>query len=192
MSEEIVLTEPICKQYLDWITQYVNCQDAEKAAIAVGLPAEMGKKLYRRAAIRAEIDKRMAAINGTVAAIIAHKRVVTVELLDQNLGQIIKLTKKQILAAPPLAAAKVKALELGYRRVGLLIDGDFIPDNNSQTAKPEEAPRIFRGDGRTILTHEITETHKVTRQQEIPSEIPPPPKPTPPVIEGGKDPWENF
>lgn len=193
---DIVHSEPLSAQYLNFITAYVNCLDLEKAAVESGLQPEMGKVLYKRPRVREEIDKRLAAINGTVNHTIAQRRILSVEELDTNLRQVIKLTKKQILSAPPLARAKVDAIELGYKRVGLLIDGDFIPDGGSAAAaapKGDEAPRIFRGDGRTILTHEISEKKTITTTQEV---APPPPqpvlKPVAPVVDGEKDPWENF
>lgn len=182
-------TEPLGKQLLDFVEAYVNCLDLDRAAVHVGLQPEMGRSLYRRPRVRAEIDRRLEAIESETNRAIAKKRIIDVETLDHNLKRVITISKKELLATPALAAPKVKAIELGYRRVGLLIDDNFVPDEGTVGSRPNETPGIFRTAERHILTHTVTETHEKVVAPEAPL-----PKPAPRVIDAEPidDAWKNF
>lgn len=184
-------TLPLSARILRFVDAYVSCRDLEKSAIEVGLDPEKGKSLYRRAVIRAEIDKRIAAVDAETAKLLAKRRVVTVEALDKNLMHIVTMPVKALKEAPALATSKVRAIELGYQRVGLMIDGNFIPDGSSEAAKATEAPRIFRATEQTILTHQVT-TQTVTRREV--AAVPGVAAHVPVTIEadGEDDPWANF
>jgi len=180
---------PLSAKFEKFITAYLNTLDLDKASIEAGFQPETGRSLYKRPAIRSEIERRKKAIEAEVNHQIAKKRVVGVDALDKNLMQVVRLAKKDLVESPALAASKVKAIELGYQRVGLLVDGNFIPDASTEVGKPDEAPRIFRSAEQSILTHQITETRQIVTTKEILSSSAPA-KPSPPTIDA--DAWADF
>lgn len=187
---------PLSAQVQAFITSYLNTEDLEKAALNAGFEPQIGKQLYRRKAIREEIDRRMAAVKGHVEKLIAQRKVVTVDALDRNLMRVVSLPTKAIKEAPALAASKVRAIELGYQRTGILIDGNFIPDAGSDANKPDEAPRIFRATEQSIITHQVTETHQTVTTRAVAGATPPVRHAEPPTIDADpdapEDPWARF
>jgi hypothetical protein len=165
--------EPLPAQVLKFVDAYIHLRDIKKAATEAAYTPLQGKALYADPRIRAEIDRRIANVDGEVDKIIAKRRVVNVEALDQHLMQLVKIPRKTLEATPSLGTPKLNAIELGYRRIGLLLgDDNFVPDSSAGPA-PDQAPRIFRATETTILTHKI-ETHQQVIQREIetPSEPP--------------------
>lgn len=178
---------PLSATFEKFICAYLNTLDLEKASIEAGLQPETGRALYKRPAIRSEIERRKKAIESEVHSQIAKKRVVGVDALDKNLMQVVRLAKKDLVESPALAASKVKAIELGYQRVGLLVDGNFVPDAGTEVGKPDEAPRIYRSSEQSILTHQI-ETRQIVTTREV--TVAAPAKPEPKTIDA--DAWDNF
>ncbi len=172
-----------------FIDAYTQCRDAAKAAVEAGFQARSGNTIYRRPHVHAEIVRRMKNQEQETDKLIAKKRVVNVEVLDRHLMQVVTIPRKSLLETPSLATPKVNAIELGYRRIGLLMDDNFVPDAGSIAAS-DEAPRIFRPlSEQTIITHRITETREVVTAKV--ADAAPAPPPAPPTIEG-EDPWKNF
>jgi hypothetical protein len=166
----------------------------KRAAIEAGYGSKDGAGLYRRAAVHAEITRRLGNIEGEVDKIIAKKRVVNVEALDHELMQVVKIPRKVLLETPSLATPKVNAIEMGYKRIGLLIDDNFVPDASSGP-QAEQAPRIYRPAEQTIITHQITETRQVVRQtapMEVIKERIRAMTTPPPTIDAEPDPWADF
>lgn len=169
-----------------FVDAYLECRDVGKAAIAAGLPARMGPPLYRRENVHAVIAERMSNIEQEHDKLVATRRLVHIEMLDKNLAQVITLPRKALLENPSLATPKVNAIELGYRRVGMLIDDNFIPDGSSGPAQVEMA-RIYRpSEQTTIITHQITETRQIVTKKTAE------PNPEPPVIDAGDPMWGDF
>lgn len=190
---EGTITLPLSAQYEKFVTAYLNTNDLDKAAVEAGFQPEMGRHLYKRRAIRAEIDRRKAAVEGEVHKLIAKKKVVNIEALDKNLMQVVRIPAKELKETPALAASKVRAIELGYQRTGILIDGNFIPDAGSDANKPDEAPRIFRATEQSIITHQITETRQVVTNRAVAGTVlPVRPKPAEPPTIDAADPWAAF
>jgi hypothetical protein len=184
---------PFSAQISKFIDSYISTQDLEKAAVEARYQPEMGRQLWKRKSVREEIERRMAAIEGEVHKQIAKKRIVTVDALDKNLMQVVRLTKTDIKESPTLAASKVKAIELGYQRTGVLIDGNFIPDAGSEANKPDEAPRIFRAQEQSIITHQITETRQVVTSRSVEASAPPMRQSSPTIdADPNSDPWAKF
>src|ERR1700732_2988558 len=126
MDEQIAL--PLSASELRFVEAYISCRDVAKAAVEAGYPSKDGVGLYRRKAINAEITRRSQPIEAEIAKAIVKKRTINVEMLDSNLKQVINIPRKILEATPSLATPKVNAIEMGYKRVGLLLDGNFVPD----------------------------------------------------------------
>jgi hypothetical protein len=156
---------PLPPQLLRFVDAYCACRDVSKAALEAGFAAKDGMGLYRRKPVFEEITRRMAPVEHEVAVRLAKKRVINVEMLDANLKQVITIPRKLLEATPSLATPKVNAIEMGYKRAGLLIDYNFVPDASSGPTK-EEAPRIYRPAEQTIITHQITETRQVVTNRQ--------------------------
>ncbi len=194
MDTETAIATPLQPQVLRFIDAYCACRDVKRAAIEAGYGSKDGPGLYRRAAVHAEITRRLGNIEGEVDKIIAKKRVVNVEALDRELMQVVRIPRKTLEATPSLATPKVNAIELGYQRVGLLLDGNFVPDASSGPTQ-QEAPRIYRPAEQTIITHQITETRQVVRQtapMEVIKERIRAMTTPPPTIDAEPDPWADF
>lgn len=192
MEVEDKIAAPLSAKEHRFVDAYISFRDVQKAAVEAGFTAKEGSGLYRRKAVHAEITRRMENVSGEVDKIIAKKRVINVEMLDQNLRQLITIPKASIKETPSLATPKLNAIELGFKRVGLLLDGNFVPDAASGPSQ-EEAPRIYRSSEQTIITHQITETRKVvTERQHGPVDVHPAPSPAPMTIDAELDPWANF
>ncbi len=194
MDTDTAIAAPLQPQVLRFIDAYCACRDVKRAAIEAGYGSKDGPGLYRRAAVHAEITRRLGNIEGEVDKIIAKKRVVNVEALDRELMQVVRIPRKTLEATPSLATPKVNAIELGYQRVGLLLDGNFVPDASSGPTQ-QEAPRIYRPAEQTIITHQITETRQVVRQtapMEVIKERIRAMTTPPPTIDAEPDPWADF
>lgn len=196
MSASVIegtLTLPLSAQIQSFITAYLESNDLEKAAVAAGYQPEMGRVLYKRRLIRAEIDRRKSAVEAEVHHQIAKRRIVTVDALDRSLMKVVRLSKADIKVAPSLAAPVVRAIELGYQRTGILIDGNFIPDAGTEANKPDEAPRIFRATEQSIITHQITETRQTVTTRAVEASQGAAKPSEPPTIDAPQDdPWAKF
>ena len=104
------------------------------------------------------------------------------QVLDKELHDTITIDMKDVKKAPALGAVKVKAIELGYKRRGMLIDDNFIPDNAS--ADQQQTPRIYRALETSILTHTIETTQQVVQREVIAQPVPR--RTLPPILEAAK------
>lgn len=183
---------PFSAQICKFIDKYIDLQDLDKAAVEAGFEPEMGRMLWRRLPVREEIESRLAAVKSEVHKLIAKKKVVNIESLDKNLMQLVRIPMKDLKESPALAATKKGAIELGYQRTGILIDGNFIPDAGSDANKPDEAPRIFRTTEQSIITHQIEARQTVTTRAVEASQPPTRPRPSEPPTIDAEDPWAAF
>jgi hypothetical protein len=170
MGEIIVNNPPLTAKEYKFVDAYCSYRDVEKAAVEAGYASKAGVGLYRRKPIHELITERMGNITAEADKQLAKKRVVNVEMLDKSLMEVVRIPRKTLIETPTLATPKVKAIELGYQRVGLLIDGNFVPDASSGPSQ-QEAPRIYRAQEQTIITHQITETHQVVTQRAPDDEV---------------------
>jgi len=196
MEVDTSIPIPLQPQLLKFVDAYCACRDVGKAALEAGFTSREGMGLYRRKAVFEEITRRMEPVEKAVTAVLVKKRLINVEMLDANLKQVITIPRKTLEATPSLATPKVNAIEMGYKRVGLLLDNNFVPDASSGPTK-EEAPRIYRPAEQTIITHSITETRQVVTQrsgQTYSPQVPQAPVQNAPTIEAQveDDPWANF
>ena len=194
MEVDTSIPIPLQPQLLKFVDAYCACRDVGKAALEAGFTSREGMGLYRRKAVFEEITRRMEPVEKAVTAVLVKKRLINVEMLDANLKQVITIPRKTLEATPSLATPKVNAIEMGYKRVGLLLDNNFVPDASSGPTK-EEAPRIYRPAEQTIITHSITETRQVVREtapMEVIKERIRAMTTPPPTIDAEPDPWADF
>jgi hypothetical protein len=129
-----------------FITRYVNERDLKIAACGVGLPPEMGEKLYKNEKVRKRIDHKILLIDTAEAKIKAQKSMLSVDCIDAALYEEVKNK-----------ASRKWSLRLAYERKGVIRDGEFYvaPDPNANN----NAPSMYRAQ-QTTLRHTVTEiTH---------------------------------
>lgn len=158
------MTDLNAKQ-LKFIDGFVHLQDPDKAALSAGYKGFWGARLRKMPAIAAEIDRRLLILNTEQAKQTIKKRELAKDLLDDELTAVIKIDIKE---RPTLGPTKLNAIEMGYRRIGMINGGEFVPDPESEVAqsRAEEVPRIFIAQETKILTHKIETTQQVTRTVE--------------------------
>lgn len=157
-----------------FVSYYVDLEDLAKAAIQTGLSFSAAQKLYRDKAVRAEIDRRLDKLHGEEAKLRAKARQITVIYLDDKLVEAVK---------HGAAKGDTKALELGYQRVGMYRDGEFlgVPRADQVTPKADAQPMIYRAMERTV-----TRTEQVTERAELgaePAQAALPESPSRPLVE---------
>lgn len=141
---------PAAKVVELFITRYVNGdRDLKVAACSVGLPPELGERLYKNEKVRKRIDHKILLIDTAEAKIKAQANLLTVHRLDAALYEEVSSKKN--------GSVRVRAIELGYKRTGLIRDGEFYvaPDPNANN----NAPSIYRAQ-QTKMRQTVTEiTH---------------------------------
>lgn len=152
--------EPFSGSTNRFISYYSDFEDLAKAALHVGISLNAAKRLYRDKDVRAEIDRRLDKIHNEEAKLKAKARQVTVLYLDDRLVEAVK---------QGAAKGDIKALELGYRRIGIFRDGEFlgVPRADQTTPKADAQPMIYRAMERTV-----TRTEQVTERAELGTEGP--------------------
>jgi hypothetical protein len=130
-----------------FISYYCQFEDLKKVAIYCGISDNKAQELYRNKTVREQIDKRLDKIHDEQAKLIAKSRKVDTMFLDDKLVEAVK---------KGAARGDVKALELGYRRVGIFREGEFMgaPQDPNTPMNPALAP-IFRAE--RITTSTVTE-----------------------------------
>lgn len=149
-----------------------------EAGLRARMTPEDGRSLYRNKRIRAEIDRQLAAVSEARIELVAKSRAIQQSDID---AELVKAYRADVLK---VGMVKVKAAELAYRRIGLLIDDNFIPDapTGSTTPGVDVTPRIYRALDTQIISHTI-ETRQEVRQHQ--TEIVPAPNPST-EVEGGE------
>jgi hypothetical protein len=137
-----------------FITFFVNERDAKLAACKASLMPEMGAKLYKHPRIRARIDHKILLIDVEEAKLRAKSKRLTVERLDAALVEEVDSKKNGHI--------RVRAIELGYRRTGLIRDGEFYvaPDPSAN----KNAPSIYQARQTKVtatVTKEVTDIFAV-------------------------------
>lgn len=135
-----------------FIMNYVNCRDLKEAACRVSLMPEMGERLFKEPKVRAAIQKRINIVEIEMLKQTAKAHLLTVPLLDASLVEEVKSRKNGHI--------RIRAIELGYKRTGMIRDGEFYvaPDPNVN----KNAPSIYRAQQTTLrqtVTTELTQTN---------------------------------
>lgn len=134
-----------------FVTMFVNYRDLKQAACLVGLDAKMGPVLYKEPKVRAAIDRKILLVDIEDAKVKAQANQLTVDRLDAALFEEVKSKKN--------GHVRVRAIELGYRRRGMIREGEFYvaPD----PTKGNNAPSMYRAHQTTLrqtVTTEVTHT----------------------------------
>jgi hypothetical protein len=156
---------------LAFVDKWVHLQKDEDAAISAGYKPGWGARLRKIPAIAAEIDRRMLILNTEQAKQTIKKRELNKDFLDKELIKVIAIKSADIVEKPALATPKLNAIEMGYRRIGVLAGGEFIPDQEHQQQRPDDAPRIYRATEASVITHRIETVQQVTMRETISTAI---------------------
>lgn len=123
---------PLSAEEQRFIRHYVRERDIEKAERKSRLRAGEGMKLYRRAQVRADIERRLEEIEREQARVDAldleRRRETLDQLLDPELVKTIKLD------AEKHGAIKLKALALGLVVSGRIRQGNTEALNRAQSS----------------------------------------------------------
>lgn len=140
---------PPSSQVMKFVTFYVAHRDLKLAACQAYLLPEMGAKLYRDKKVRALIDRKTLLLDVEEAKLKAKANLLTVDRLDATLIDL--LGKKEN------GHVRLRATELGYKRTGLIKDGEFYvaPDPTAGNNQPS----IYQTTLRRTVTEEVTQTH---------------------------------
>lgn len=109
---------PMAKDVLRFIGFYMNSFDLKEAACKIGLAPEAGEKLFKVPRIKDAIQRRVNLLEGERSRLKAKAELLTVDLLDASLCEEVKSKNNGHI--------RVRAIELGYRRTGLIRDGEFV------------------------------------------------------------------
>ena len=163
-------TLPFSGRINRFISHYVNHEDLRKAATLSGLQVEEAERIYKRKEVRAEIDKRLNVVHNQQAKLIAKYKTVEVNFLDDQLVRTIKRAGER---------GDAKALIVGYQRLGMFRDGEFIGAPKAVDpggAGSQDRPMIFRAVERTVTrTEQVTERAELTEGEPQGQLLPPAP-----------------
>lgn len=97
------------------IEHYIDTRDPDRAAALAGMdPAEF-RRLMKHSDVKAEIKKKLDFIDIAMAEVRAKARILTADKLDASLVEVLDGVKVP-------ANAKVRAIEVGYKRHGMLVE----------------------------------------------------------------------
>lgn len=134
-----------------FITRYVNDRDLAIAACAVGLDPKMGEKLYKNEKVRKRIDHKILLEDTATAKLRAQAKQLTIDRLDAALcEEVSKKSNGQV---------RIRAIELGYKRTGLIRDGEFYVAPDPKDSR--NSPSIYQSKQITMrrtVTEEVTQT----------------------------------
>jgi len=109
---------PLAKEAQRFITFYLSCRDLKEAACKCGLDPAMGEKLFQVPRVRNAIQRRINLVEMESAKLRAKADLLTVDLLDASLCDEVKSKRNGHI--------RIRAIELGYKRTGLIRDGEFV------------------------------------------------------------------
>lgn len=145
--------EPAVNRFIVFFVDYD--QDLARAAKTCRITVAKAKQFYRRPEVRVEIQKRLDVYLDEQAKLAAQSKKVDIRYLDSKLVIAVREGAKK---------GDIKALELGYERLGLRRDGNFMTQAQSTD---QERPNIYRAIEQTVTQ---TVTQQVT-QRLVESEI---------------------
>jgi hypothetical protein len=147
-AAKILRPRPLREQ--KFIEAYFTTRSIEKASILCGMKLNAAEAMYAKPDVKAEIDRKIGLVDTEIVKQAAAKAIIHMELLDEELKKTVILDPKKY------GATKLKAMEMGYGRLGMFREGNFsVPNAGADPNKPS----IFRASERTVrrTTEEITE-----------------------------------
>lgn len=132
-----------------YVTQDLSRKDKAMSTSAqrAGLDPKELRAYFRQAAVREIIQKKLDRIDAAMATEIAKARVLGITFLDSQLVTAVKVAAK---------AGDSKPIELGYDRVGIRRDKNFM---TAEQANPQTRPQTYR-----VLEQTVTRTEQVTQR----------------------------
>lgn len=154
---------PPASQVQRFITFYVNHRDLKLAACQASLTPEMGERLYREEKVRTRIDKKILLIDVEEARLRARANQLTVDRLD--------CTVLELLTPKHPGLVRKQAAELGYKRIGLIRDGEFV--GISKAGSSVGGAKTYGQLTTTTLRRTTTEevVHATETKEEVPIPI---------------------
>lgn len=122
------------KRDFDFVHWYRKYRDVHKAAERAGIAKNQAKKTYERAEIRDEIERQDSVVERERARVQVEAEGITRNFLDIELTQLIMLDAKKH------PAAKLRGIELGYVRAGVLQVGSTKSLDLTPIGNDDEAP----------------------------------------------------
>lgn len=135
---------PLSPQLQCAIEHYVDSRDPDRAAKLAGMEPKEFRRFMKHEDVAALIQKKLDLIDKATAQVVAQARLLNVYFLDQHL---VKAAKKGA------ARGDVRAIELGYERIGMRRDDHFM---TAQDSTGQARPQIYR-----VLEHTVTRTEEV-------------------------------
>lgn len=130
------------------IEHYVDCRDIDRAEELAGMEKGDFARAFKRSEVQEIINRKIEAVDQAVAIARANARTLTVDHLDEKLVEAIDAGIKK---------GDVKAIELGYERIGMRRDGNFMTQAQSSE---QTRPMVYR-----VLEQTVTRTEQYTQRQ---------------------------
>ena len=147
MTPDLICFPPKLKlaieRYLD-----TEPRDPDKAAELAGMPREEFRKHLKSPGVIVYVQQREEWIDREAARFRARARVLGVHFLDSKLV---------IAATVGAKKGDTDAIELGYERLGMRRDKNFM---TQQQANPQSRPQVYR-----VLEQTVTRTEQVTQRE---------------------------
>lgn len=139
-----------------FINYYCEDEDVPIAALRAGITTSKGMSLLRRRDVKKAVNDRLDVIHTEQAKLLAkHRNKVTIPLLDDALVTAIEKGSRR---------GDTAALMLGYQRVGMMREREFIgvthPSQALAGATGQRSSPIYRAE-------RITHTTTVTERAEV-------------------------
>lgn len=153
--------------------------DLDVAAEQAKISRKEADRLYKRVPVFNAIRRKQELVERESARLTAKATSVTLELIDNELLRTIK--------GDAHGMVKLRAMELGYRRIGMIRENEFVLPNmgthqqpeGGQEDKPQSGPSFYRAfESRTTTTvHEVRELHApvapVVKSPDAPARVAP-------------------
>jgi hypothetical protein len=147
-----------------FITFMVDTEkNVKRSAVLASLKLTAARRLNKNPEVQQEIEKRLDKVHDYQARLQARAHALSVEYLDVQLMKAVK---------EGAAKGDDKALKLGYQRVGIFRDSEFMnAPQQPRLTDPNAPPPIFRAE--RITTNTVTERI----ESASPAALPPPKPP---------------
>jgi hypothetical protein len=159
-------SKALINRFIHFYTTSVAFKDEDRAGRMAHIEPRLVQRIMKDGEIRQEIDRKLSILEIEQAKLEAHARLLTVGVLDSALFEEVRSKKN--------GSVRIRAIELGYKRTGLIRDGEFYvaPD----PAANQNAPSIYQAQTtvKRTVTEEVTQTRAVAAAVQPPRELPAP------------------
>jgi hypothetical protein len=173
---------PLSADEQRFVRHYVKHRDLEKAAALAKLTGKMtGKKMYARPAVREDIDRRIAVLDGVTLEMDVKELMLAADILDVELRNVCQLNAKEF------GTLKMDGLRLAYILTGRLKDRNLEAIGTNSGTSTNDQPAFYQQmfhQAQTQITHTLTqaETVSVPAAPRVTQHAALPPRPEAPTI----------